>query len=467
VTVAVDNELTWESIPPGYVEETAGGRRQRSFHDFFNYAGLHRSVLLYTTPATRVEGIAIVTGLTVGRGSVGYRVTTGGPGDPDVHVTLRDADGAAVADAAGAAGELTVEDAHPWRPGEGYLYALTVELHPPGGGGSVPVDTYTLPVGIRTVAVDGGHFLINGEPFHFTGFGTHEDSPLRGKGHDDVVMVHDLALMRWVGANSLRTSHYPYAEEVMEYADRHGIVVIDEAPAVGLNMGLGGDLSAGHGLVTFSPQTIGAAAQRAHARVLGELIARDRNHPCVVAWSIANEPESETAAARAYFEPLVAEARRLDPSRPVGFANAATAPASADVITDLFDLVMVNRYYGWYEDIGDLASAEPALEAELRDWADKHGKPIIVTEYGADAVAGLHGAVPIPWTEEYQAELLDMYHRVFDRVDAVVGEHVWVFADFATPDGIKRAAGNRKGVFTRDRQPKAAAFLLRRRWAGP
>jgi beta-glucuronidase len=468
VTVVVGNQLTWESIPPGYVEETAGGRRQRSFHDFFNYAGLHRSVLLYTTPAAHVKDITVVTGLSGSRGSVGYTVRTEGADGQPVRVVLRDADGLSVADGVGGAGELTVQDAHPWRPGAGYLYGLTVELHPAGGGEGRgdPIDTYTLPVGIRTVAVDGERFLINGEPFHFTGFGTHEDNPLRGKGHDDVAMVHDFALMLWAGANSLRTSHYPYAEEVMEYADRHGIVVIDETPAVGLNMGLGGDLSAGHGLVTFSPETIGDAAQAAHARVLDELITRDRNHPCVVAWSIANEPESETPAARAYFEPLVAQARRLDPSRPVAFANAATAPASADLITDLFDLVMVNRYYGWYEEIGDLATAEPALEAELRAWATKHGKPIIVTEYGADAVAGLHGAVPVPWTEEYQAELLDMYHRVFDRVDAVVGEHVWVFADFATPDGIKRVAGNRKGVFTRDRQPKAAAWLLRRRWAG-
>jgi beta-glucuronidase len=467
VTVAIDNRLTWESIPPGFVEETPGGPRQRYFHDFFNYAGLHRSVVLHATPSAFVQDITVVTGLSGRRGSVRYTVAIHGADDQVVRAVLRDADGLHVADAVGEDGELTVEDAHPWRPGEGYLYALTVELHEAGAASAgEPVDSYTLPVGIRTVAVDGERFLINGEPFYFTGFGTHEDSPIRGKGHDDVVMVRDFALMRWVGANSLRTSHYPYAEEVMEYADRHGIVVIDETPAVGLNMGLGGDLSAGHGLVTFSPETIGDAAQAAHARVIDELIARDRNHPCVVAWSIANEPESETAAARAYFEPLVAQARSLDPTRPVAFANAASAPPSADLTTDLFDLVMINRYYGWYEDIGDLATAEPALEAELRAWAAKHGKPIIITEYGADAVTGLHGAVPVPWTEEYQAQLLDMYHRVFDRVDAVVGEHVWVFADFATPDGIKRVAGNRKGVFTRDREPKAAAFLLRRRWGG-
>ena len=101
-------------------------------------------------------------------------------------------------------------------------------------------DAYSLPVGIRTVEIDGARFLINDEPFYFRGFGKHEDTAVRGKGHDDVFMVHDFALMEWLGANSFRTSHYPYAEEVLEYADRHGIVVIDETPAVGINIGLGG-----------------------------------------------------------------------------------------------------------------------------------------------------------------------------------------------------------------------------------
>ena len=124
---------------------------------------------------------------------------------------------------------LTVDDVRPWRPGDGYLYDLTVELW---GDDDRPVDSYSLPVGIRTVEVSGSRSLINGEPFYFRGFGMHEDSPLRGKGHDDVVMVHDFALLQWLGANSFRTSHYPYAEEVLDHADRHGFVVIDEAPAV-------------------------------------------------------------------------------------------------------------------------------------------------------------------------------------------------------------------------------------------
>ena len=463
VTVAVDNRLSWHSIPPGFVEDTPDGPRQVYFHDFFNYAGLHRSVWLYTTPAAHVDDITVVCDLDGASGSVDYRVQAAGADGLEVRVVLADAAGAPVARASGAAGTLTVEDVHPWRPGEGYLYELVVELW---DDGDAPVDAYALPVGIRTVAVDGARFLINGEPFYFKGFGKHEDSVLRGKGHDDVFMVHDFELMKWIGANSFRTSHYPYAEEVLEYADRHGIVVIDETPAVGLNMGLGGGIFGTQGFETFSDDTINAATQEAHRQAIGEMIARDKNHPCVVIWSIANEPESDTPASRAYFEPLFAEARRLDPSRPVGFVNVMLAPADKDVVADLGDVVMLNRYYGWYVNTGDLRGAERALEAELNAWVDKLGKPIIMTEYGADTMSGLHGITPVPWNEEYQAELLEMSHRVFDRIEAVVGEQLWNFADFATTSGIMRVDGNKKGVFTRDRRPKAATRHLRRRWHG-
>ena len=96
------------------------------------------------------------------------------------------------------------------------------------------VDSYCQSVGVRTVEVRGKEFLINGIPFYFKGFGKHEDAPIRGKGHDDILMVHDFALLEWIGANSFRTSHYPYAEEVLDYADRQGVVVIDETAAVGL-----------------------------------------------------------------------------------------------------------------------------------------------------------------------------------------------------------------------------------------
>ncbi len=462
VTVAVSNVLSWQSIPPGYVEDTLSGRRQRYFHDFFNYAGLHRRVWLVATPVARVEDITVRTEIDGPDATVSYRVELAGEGAERlaVRVHLADATGGEVARSSGTQGVLQVPDARLWQPGAGYLYQLTAEL----ADGDTLVDSYPLAVGIRTVEVDETRFLINGLPFYFRGFGRHEDAPIRGKGHDDVLMVHDFALMEWVGANSFRTSHYPYAEEVLDYADRRGMVVIGETPAVGLNMGLGGGIFGAHGFTTFSDATVNATTQAAHGRAITEMIARDKNHPCVVAWSIANEPESDTRESRTYFEPLVELTRSLDPTRPVCFANVMLAPPDKDVISDMFDVLLLNRYYGWYVDTGDLAAAEVHLEAELRAWAAKHRKPIIVTEYGADAIAGLHDTVPAPWSEEYQAALLDMSHRVFDRVDAVVGEHIWHFADFATSSGIMRVGGNKKGVFTRDRQPKAAVADLRRRW---
>ena len=141
------------------------------------------------------------------------------------------------------------------------------------------------------------------------------------------------------------------------------------------------------------------------------------------------------------------------------------APHGKCRVSQFGDVLMLNRYYGWYVDTGDLDAAERAWEEELRAWAGE-GKPIIITEYGADTYPGLHTLPPTPWTEEYQVAYLDMNHRVFDRIDAVVGEQVWNFADFATTSGIMRVGGNKKGVFTRDRQPKAAAWALRRRWSG-
>jgi beta-glucuronidase len=459
VTALVNNTLTFQSIPPGVVEDTPAGPRQLYWHDFFNYAGLHRTVWLYSTPTTYVGDVTVVTGLDGSTGTVDYAVTVEGGEADRVTVVLRDADGQDVASGDGVSGRLTVGDVHRWAPGDGYLYELEVRVTAADG----TVDSYLQTVGIRTVAVDGIRFLINGEPFHFTGFGKHEDLAVIGKGHNDAFLVHDFELLRWIGANSFRTSHYPYSENVLDYADRHGMVLIDETAAVGLNMGLGGGIFGGQGYTTFSPDTVNDASQEVHAQAIRELIARDKNHPSVVLWSIANEPESETPAAEDYFRPLFDVAREADPSRPVGFVNVMLAPHGKCRVSQFGDVLMLNRYYGWYVDPGDLEAAELTWEAELRAWATE-GKPIIITEYGADTLAGLHSVTPQPWSEEYQVEYLDMNHRVFDRVDAVVGEQVWNFADFATTPGVMRVGGNKKGAFTRDRQPKAAAFALRRRW---
>jgi beta-glucuronidase len=460
VTVVVNNTLNWQSIPPGVIEDTPYGKRQIYWHDFFNYAGIHRPVWLYATGRAHLTDVTVVAGLEGDNGWVEYRTEAEDADGTQVKAVLRDAGGAEVATGTGASGTLTVENVHRWAPGDGYLYDLEAQLVDENGA---MLDSYHQSVGVRTVAVDGTRFLINGEPFYFTGFGKHEDIAVIGKGHNDAYLLHDFELLEWIGANSFRTSHYPYSQDVLDYADRQGIVVIDETAAVGLNMGLGGGIFGGQGYTTFSPETINDQTREVHAQAIRELVARDKNHPSVVLWSIANEPESDTEAAESYFKPLFELTRQLDPTRPVGFVNVLLAPYPTCRVSQFGDVLMLNRYYGWYVNTGELKAAELAWEEELRGWASE-GKPIIITEYGADTYPGLHSLTAQPWSEEYQVAYLEMNHRVFDRIDAVVGKQVWNFADFATTSGILRVGGNKKGVFTRDRQPKSAVYALRRRW---
>lgn len=461
LTVGVNNELTSETIPPGSITATRDGRRQQTYlHDFYNYAGLARSVWLYSKPRRHISDITIVTGVIGQTGIVDYSVTASH--ETGVRVRAIDAAGHEVATAHGSSGTLAIDSVNLWQPGAAYLYDLVVELVE----GNEVIDSYTEPFGVRTLEVTGTEFLINGKPFYFTGFGKHEDTAVRGKGHDNAYLVHDFQLLDWVGANSFRTSHYPYAEEVLEFADRHGIVVVDETAAVGLNLGVQGGLTGIGPKPTFSPETFNHETQAAHAQHLREVIARDKNHPSVVMWSIANEPASNEEGAREFFEPLVKLARELDPTRPLTYAAVMFATFQNDKIADLFDVLSINRYYGWYVFTGDLATAEQYLEADLRGWVEAFGKPVMMSEYGADTMPGQHSVWDLPWSEEYQQSYLTMNHRVFDRIEAFIGEHVWNFADFQTSNGIHRVDGNRKGIFTRDRKPKAAAHTLRSRWTG-
>ena len=154
----------------------------------------------------------------------------------------------------------------------------------------------------------------------------------------------------------------------------------------------------------------------------------------------------------------------LDPqNRPVTFVCCQN-DYTRDIVTRTMDVVCLNRYYGWYNLSGDLDAACYGLNLELDFW-ELQGKPVMFTEYGADAMPGVHMTVPEMFSEEYQAEYLDRIDRELDKRSFFIGEQVWNFADYATIQGCMRVDGNRKGVFTRDRRPKLAAHFLRKRWA--
>ena len=195
------------------------------------------------------------------------------------------------------------------------------------------------------------------------------------------------------------------------------------------------------------------------------MIARDKNHPCVVVWSLGNEPSTDVypEKAYAYWWPLYELAHEIDPqNRPVTLVGCQNI-YEKDLIIRAMDIVFFNRYYGWYNLSGDLETAQYAMRMELDWWADK-GKPMVLGEYGADTIAGMHGAVPEMFTEEFQVAYYKAINACLDERDFIVGEMPWNFADFNTCQGPMRVGGNRKGLFTRDRKPKMAAHYFRERW---
>ncbi|XP_024121450.1 beta-glucuronidase isoform X2 [Oryzias melastigma] len=459
ITIAVNNTLTLYTLPPGNIQYMNDRTRypdgffvQSIYFDFFNYAGIHRPVLFYTTPKAYVDDITVVTDFSDNTGLVSYKVSVKGAVTAALKVTLIDKQGHCVASSNGPFGVLKVQDVNLWWPyltheNPGYLYSMEVRLSA-ADERTTYEDVYTLPVGIRTVNVTSTQFLINNKPFYFHGVNKHEDSDIRGKGLDWPLIVKDFNLLKWLGANSFRTSHYPYAEEILQMCDRHGIVVIDESPAVGIK-----DI-----------RSFGNVSLNHHLFVMEELVRRDKNHPSVVMWSVANEPASEMPPADYYFKTVIKHTRDLDPTRPVTFVSSSNF--ARDKGAPYVDVICINNYFSWYHDPGHVEVITLQLNTEYDNWHEKYKKPIIQSEYGADAVPGVHVDPPVMFTEEYQKVVLQNYHKVFDqkRAQYLIGELIWNFADFMTTQGVTRVVGNKKGIFTRQRQPKAAAFILKERY---
>lgn len=464
ITVKVNNELTETNIPCGRTIRLRNGRKMsKPYFDFYNYSGLQRSVHLLSIPPRSIEDIDLRYEISGNDASVLYSVRT--KGDGDIRLTLIDADGDTAAEAEGKDGTMIVRDAHLWQVRNAYLYTLRITLSEDGK----LLDTYEMPIGIRTVRIEGEDILINGSPVYLKGFGKHEDSDIVGRGFSIGVMKRDFELMKWIGANSFRTSHYPYDEEIYRMADREGFLIIDEVPAVGLFESLVNFLDAGtgKGASSFFAKETTPLLLKAHINAVDEMIARDKNHPSVIAWSLLNEPESKDEHSVPYFTEVFNAARRLDPEkRPCTFAMEVSSGPDTCRCYHLCDFIELNRYYGWYIKGGyEISDAEDAFREEMERWKErKLDKPFIFTEYGGDTLSSEHKLPSVMWSQEYQDEVLEMQHRIFDSYGFVKGEQIWNFADFQTTEGLMRVNGNKKGVFTRQRQPKDAAFLLKKRW---
>jgi beta-glucuronidase len=465
IAISVENHLQPARVPAGNIPTPLGafGSFPRTTFDFFPFAGLHRPVVLYSVPQTFVEDVTVMTDINGANGIVTVRAKLNSAVSTQGHLLLRGADGAVASQIdmafrdGVAEARLTVPNAHLWSDKDPYLYDLAIKIQ-----AGNQADHYSLKVGIRTIAVRGHQILLNSQPIQLNGFGRHEDFIASGKGLNLPLMVKDYQLMRWTGANSYRTSHYPYSEEEMQLADREGFLIIDEIPAVSLQ---------------FESDEMATIRLRTCLQQIDELIARDKNHPSVVMWCVANEPmpanlriaaqdakkeDPSVARGKTFLEALLQRTRSLDTTR---LATVVTLMGGPESWMEQCDVICMNRYWGWYVLGGELDKALAALEKEMDGVWDKWHKPIMMTEFGADTMAGMHGHPAVMWTEEYQAEYMRGHLSVAARKDYIAGMQVWNFADFAAVQSIMRVGGlNMKGVFTRTRTPKMAAHVLREFW---
>lgn len=453
--VRVDCKLSENTVPMGNLPVELGidddfkNKYPSTSGDFFPYAGINRSVIIYNRPRNAIQDITLnikVVGEDNRDGIVSYEIFTS-PGISRCEISLIDQkmnkikEKELICSEGKAKGNLTVKTPNLWNVGHPYLYRLQIKAL----CGNNVVDEYALQVGIREVKVQDGQLLLNGKPIFLQGFARHEDFHIIGRGTSHAVMIKDYELMKWTGANSFRTSHYPYSTEQMQLADCLGFLVIDEVPAVSLAM-----------------RSVTEKTLHSHKRQLKEMIERDKNHPSVIAWSVANEADTWREEAKGYFAEIADYIKELDSSRP----NMIVSDSLPDreLVAQHFDLLGINCYFGWYQFPGQLKKAEEELSYYLDSFYEKFQKPIIVAEFGADSIPGLHSDPAEMFTEEYQAKLIKMYDRIIKSKPYIIGEHIWNLTDFKTQQLPLRVFYNRKGVFTRDRQPKMAAHLVRELW---
>lgn len=464
LVVFVENELRLDRVPAVPDQSRVSMHTHhypQTTYDFFPYSGIHRPVLLFTTPDVHIHDITVRTAI-AGRGgkvAIDLTTSTGWSGKARAQIVGAGEAVQALVSAGRASLNIDVPNARLWSPEDPHLYRLTVTLD----DGAVQ-DVYHLKLGIREIKVAGEQLLLNGKPVFLRGFGKHEDFALNGRGLNVPSIVRDFELLKWLGANSFRTSHYPYSDEAMQLADEYGLLVIDETPAVSL--------------VFMDGPEIQEARARQLSQYIAELVERDKNHPSVIMWSVANEPltkpfhttnpEPPESVARgtAFFKPMFDLFRKLDSTRPVTMVSLQGGPTDWQAFGDV---ICTNSYSGWYAISGRLDDAAKAVQEEALKLRARHpGKPVMFTEFGADAIAGTHAQPAAMWSEEYQADMIEMYISTLEKLPFIAGTHPWAFADFRTSQSIHRvAAMNFKGVFTRERQPKLAAHRLKALWKPP
>ena len=427
VIVKVDNKRHAEDVPT-------------QIFDWWNYGGITRDVLLVDVPETYVENYSLQLlslegrrlGFTVklNKAEAGRRVTLSIPELKIKKELTTPADGTAT----------VFMKAKPvlWSPATPKLYKVDITMDG---------ETISDEIGFRKIETRGKQILLNGEPIYLKGISIHEEKPYGGGRANSTEDAH--TLLSWakeLGCNFVRLAHYPHNEYAVREAERMGILVWSEIPVYWT--------IAWKNFDTYK----NAEAQ------LHDMIARDHNRANVIIWSIANETP-HSAERDQFLGRLATYARTQDTTRLISMAMEVTGASNyhnrlQDNMNKYVDVVSFNQYIGWYRDVND---------APKMTWEIPYNKPVIISEFGGGAKAGLHGAQNQRWTEEFQENLYRQNCAMLDKIDGLAGTTPWILKDFRSPRRVLTGIQdyyNRKGLFSDDGQKKKAFYVLKEWYEG-
>lgn len=329
-----------------------------------------------------------------------------------------------------------------WNNKNPYLYYLTMQIEKDGK----LVDDLIERVGFRTVEIKDQKLYLNNEKIFLKGFNRHEDYGMIGCAIPVSLMVQDMDFMQDMGANAVRTCHYPNDERFLDLCDERGIFVWEENHARGLSLE---DMQNPN----FEQQC---------EDCIREMIENHYNHPAIVIWGILNECASETKEGREMYAKQYTQIKELDTTRPT---TSATCRHFKDICLDLPDIVSFNMYSGWYQDV----SVKKRHEEEM-EWiasAGGAGKPVIVSEFGAAAIYGFRDMGKSKWSEGRQADIIKENLEVYKEDERLTGVFIWQFADCRVTEeggwfGSRARSHNNKGVLDEYRRPKEAYELVKK-----
>lgn len=408
--------------------------------DWWNYGGLTREVKLIETPATFINDYVVQ--LQKGsRDRIGGYVKLNGE-KLSQRITLRIPEvGIDKSFATDARGLATIDfnaDLKLWSPENPKLYEVLIEAE---------TDQVRDQIGFRSIETRGTEILLNGRPIFLRGICIHEEAPLRGGraySREDAQML--LGWAKELGANFVRLAHYPHNEFMVREADRLGIMVWSEIP------------------VYWTIQWENPATLENARNQLREMITRDRNRAAVVIWSVANEtPLSD--ARLVFLKNLISYARSLDPSRLLSAAMERhyindTTQMIDDPLGEYLDVLGCNEYVGWYDGLPE--------KADRLEWRSKYQKPLVMSEFGGDALFGNHGDTLTRWTEEYQESIYQHQIGMLKKIPFLRGTSPWILMDFRSPRRPLpkiQDYWNRKGLVS-NRGEKKKAFYVLQKWYG-